>query len=79
MFQIILGVLKFYWEMAAFPTLNDNNIKKKLKTLLEKYRLQQKKRNKTSEAVKLKRTEFEGESKKHFSIACQDIEMKGRP
>ena len=29
LFQIILSILKFYWEMAAFPTLTDTNIRLK--------------------------------------------------
>ena len=76
LFQIILSILKFYWEMAAFPTLTDTNIRLKLKKLLENYRMQQRDKNKTSEAAKVKRTKFEGEIKKLFNIACPDIEKK---
>ena len=76
LFQIVLGILKFYWQMAGFPTLTDTNIKIKLKKLRETHRQQQKNKNKTSEAAKEKRTEFEKESKKLFNIASPDIEKK---
>ena len=58
LFQIILSILKFYWEMAAFPTLTDTNIRLKLMKLLENYRMQQRDKNRTSEAAKVKRTKF---------------------
>ena len=32
LFQVISGVLKFYWDMAGFPTQTDKNIKMKLFT-----------------------------------------------
>ena len=75
-FLIIFRILKFYWEMAGFPIQTDKNTKKKLNKLLETYRLQQRNKNKTSEAAKVKRTEFGKESEKLFNIAGQDIEKK---
>ena len=64
--------------MAGFPIQTDKNIKKKLNQLLETYiyRLQQRNKNKTSEAAKVKRTEFGKENEKLFNIAGQDIEKK---
>ena len=76
LFLIILRVLRFYWDMAGFPTQTDTNIKMKLKKLVEIYRLQQRDKSKTSEAAKVKKIEFEKESKKLFNIASPDIEKK---
>ena len=69
-------MLRFYWDMAGFPTQTDTNIKMKLKKLVEIYRLQQRNKSKTSEAAKVKKIEFEKESKKLFNIASPDIEKK---
>ena len=76
LFLIILQVLRFYWDMAGFPTQTDTNIKMKLKKLVEIYRLQQRNKSKTSEPAKVKKIEFEKESKKLFNIASPDIEKK---